>query len=76
MAHELTHVMQQKHSSLGIQRFLSLETSCGCGLCYGLPRNAGIAAHQLIQIEFEVLNPLGLVEFPFSSPTDDNGRSI
>jgi len=77
LAHELTHTLQQgngENTFLKIQRFLSTEPAGGCGICYGLPRNAGIAAHQLIQTEFEIMYPLGLVEFPISSPTDDNGR--
>jgi hypothetical protein len=28
----------------------------------------------LIQTEFEITHPLGLVELPFSAPGDDNGR--
>src|SRR4030095_12383282 len=77
LAHELTHTLQQgngENTFLKIQRFLSTEPAGGCGICYGLPRNAGIAAHKLIQTEFEIMYPLGLVEFPISSPTDHNGR--
>jgi hypothetical protein len=57
-----------------VQRFLSTEPAGGCGICYGLPLFAGRAAHTLIQTEFEILYPLGLVELPISSPLDENGR--
>lgn len=77
LAHELTHTIQQGGKDAvrpKVQRFLSTEPAAGCGLCYGLPKFAGIAAHSLIQTEFEIAYPLGLVELPVSSPTDDNGR--
>jgi hypothetical protein len=57
-----------------LQRFLSEEPAGGCGLCYGLPANAGKAAHALIQTEFELLYPLGLVELGLVDTNDDNGR--
>ena len=57
-----------------LQRFLSTEPAGGCGVCYGIPANAGKAAHQLIQTEFEILYPLGLVELGVTSPDDENGR--
>jgi hypothetical protein len=57
-----------------LQRFLSEEPAGGCGLCYGLPANAGKAAHALIQTEFELLYPLGLVELGLVDSNDDNGR--
>ena len=57
-----------------LQRFLSTEPAGGCGICYGLPLFVGRAAHSLIQTEFEILYPLGLVELPISSPLDENGR--
>lgn len=57
-----------------LQRFLSTEPAGGCGLCYGLPSNAGRAAHALIQTEFELLYPLGLVELGLVDANDDNGR--
>ena len=54
--------------------FLSEEPAGGCGLCYGIPANAGRAAHALIQTEFELLYPLGLIELPLVDSNDDNGR--
>jgi hypothetical protein len=57
-----------------VQRFLSTEPAGGCGLCYGTPANAGKAAHALIQQEFQVLYPTGLVELGLVSSSDDNGR--
>jgi Domain of unknown function (DUF4157) len=61
-------------TTLAIQRQTVLEQPAGgCGICYG-PRGAGNVAHRLIQEEFEIIFPLGLTEFPFSSPTDENGR--
>lgn len=54
--------------------FLSEEPAGGCGLCYGIPANAGKAAHALIQTEFELLYPLGLVELPLVDTNDENGR--
>ena len=57
-----------------IQRFLTTEPAGGCGICYGSPALVGIQAHRVIQQEFENMHPLGLVEFPFSSPGDENGR--
>jgi len=76
LAHELTHTMQQNEnpSESKIKRFISTEPAGGCGLCYGLPREAGRAAHTLIQTEFEIMYPLGLIEFPLVSSGDDNGR--
>ncbi len=57
-----------------LQRRLVNEPAGGCGLCHG-PRQAGTIAHTLIQQEFELIRPLGLVELPVSSPTDhENGR--
>lgn len=115
LAHELTHVVQQRHISPNLQKLSLDETSMshyereanevgqkvalgqsfsmtqevsspvlqkqvivqepagGCGICHG-PQTAGSIAHALIQEEFEILHPLGLIEFPFSSPTDENGR--
>jgi hypothetical protein len=84
IAHELTHVLQQSQSNVGdarqssgghifLQRFLSTEPAGGCGLCYGIPANAGKAAHKLIQTEFEILYPLGLVELNVTDPTDESG---
>jgi hypothetical protein len=49
------------------------EPAGGCGVCMG-PQAAGITAHAMIQTDFEIQNPLGLVELPFSAPGDDNGR--
>ena len=57
-----------------LQRFLSTEPAGGCGLCYGTPANVGKSAHALVQLEFEVLYPVGLVELGVSSPSDENGR--
>jgi hypothetical protein len=76
LAHELTHTMQQNApaSEGKIKRFISTEPAGGCGLCYGLPREAGRAAHTLIQTEFEIMYPLGLIELPLISGGDDNGR--
>jgi hypothetical protein len=85
IAHELTHVVQQSDAdgiriSQGrgkrsfLQRFLSTQPAGGCGLCYGIPANAGKAAHSLIQTEFEILHPLGLVELNITDPADDSGR--
>jgi hypothetical protein len=54
--------------------FLSEEPAGGCGLCYGIPANAGRAAHALIQTEFEILYPLGLIELPLVDTNDENGR--
>jgi hypothetical protein len=62
------------HGRIQLQRFLSSEPAGGCGVCYGIPANAGKAAHTLIQTEFEILYPLGLVELGVSSADDDNGR--
>ncbi|MEM8674588.1 MAG: DUF4157 domain-containing protein [Cyanobacteria bacterium P01_G01_bin.67] len=65
----------QKVTLPGIQRYvLSPEPAGGCGVCYDSPRLVGNEAHKIIQTEFQILNPLGLVELPFSSPTDENGR--
>ena len=58
------------------------EPAGGCGICYGMinPKKpaaaAGTAAHAFIERAYRMrLAHLGkLVEFPFSSPTDDNGR--
>lgn len=55
------------------RQVVTTEPAGGCGLCHG-PMMAGRIAHQLIQEEFEILYPLGLVELPVSSPTDDDGR--
>ncbi len=57
-----------------LQRLLTTEPAGGCGLCYGTPANAGRAAHALIQTEFEIMYPLGLVELGVSDPQDENGR--
>jgi len=73
IAHELTHVMQQSSVTV-LRRFLSNEPAGGCGICYGTPANAGKAAHALIQMEFETLYPLGLVELVLGSADDENGR--
>jgi hypothetical protein len=75
LAHELTHVVQQSGASATVlRRFLSTEPAGGCGICYGTPANAGKAAHALIQMEFETLYPLGLVELGLRSANDENGR--
>jgi len=66
-------VQQKATVSLVQRQRLVEEPAGGCGLCHG-PRGAGSIAHRLIQEEFEILFPLGLVEFPISSPTDENGR--
>ncbi len=66
-------VQGQATISLVQRQRLVEEPAGGCGLCHG-PREAGNIAHRLIQEEFEILFPLGLVEFPISSPTDENGR--
>ncbi len=66
-------VRQQTTSHLLQRQVLVEEAAGGCGLCHG-PQTAGSIAHRLIQEEFEILFPLGLVEFPISSPTDENGR--
>ena len=58
-----------------VRRFVVNEAAGGCGVCVGGPRQAGITAHTIIQQEFEMMYPLTLPEFPFSSPTDEeNGR--
>lgn len=62
------------NSRIQLQRFISSEPAGGCGLCYGIPANAGKAAHNLIQTEFELLYPLGLVELGVQSASDGNGR--
>ncbi len=49
------------------------EPAGGCGICIGSPQLAGQEAHRIVQLEFEVLHSFGLVEFPFSSPGDENG---
>jgi len=75
LAHELVHTIQQE--GLGnsrLQRFMSTEPAGGCGLCYGLPRNAGNAAHRLIQTEFEIMYPMSLAEFGILDPDDQQGR--
>ncbi len=47
----------------------------GCGVCYGTPANAGIAAHNIIEAAFVAMNPTVQVEVPLlPSPADDNGR--
>ncbi|NDP63660.1 MAG: DUF4157 domain-containing protein [Polaromonas sp.] len=75
LAHELTHVVQQSGTGATVlRRFLSTEPAGGCGICYGTPANAGKAAHALIQMEFETLYPLGLVELGLHSADDENGR--
>lgn len=75
LAHELTHVVQQSGAGdTVLRRFLSTEPAGGCGVCYGTPANAGKAAHALIQMEFETLYPLGLVELGLRSADDENGR--
>lgn len=112
LAHELTHVVQQRQgpatlspltldkpgegaqeqeaervrdaiesdspigrigaSSAPIVQRLPGSPAGGCGVCYGTPKNAGIAAHVLIQAAF---NPLVSTEFPLlPSPSDENGR--
>ncbi len=50
------------------------EPAGGCGICIGSPQLAGQEAHRIVQLEFEVLHSFGLVEFPFSSPGDENGE--
>jgi hypothetical protein len=58
-----------------VRRFVVNEAAGGCGVCVGGPRQAGITAHTIIQQEFELMYPLTLPEFPFSSPSDEeNGR--
>lgn len=62
--------------------WMTEEPAGGCGICYGVinPKKpaaaAGTAAHAVIERAYRMrLAHLGkLVEFPFSSPTDDNGR--
>src|SRR4051794_28006457 len=49
----------------------------GCGVCYGSPRNAGIAAHAIIEAAFRAaygFQVLTELEFLAPSPGDDNGR--
>ena len=43
----------------------------GCGLCYGTPKAAGIAAHNLIQAQFLTFNPFGRKEVTIRAPGDD-----
>lgn len=62
------------NENIQLQRFISSEPAGGCGVCYGIPANVGKAAHTLIQTEFEILYPLGLVELGVQSADDDNGR--
>lgn len=50
------------------QYFMSGEPAGGCGVCYGQANFAGIAAHTIIQTEFEILHPLAVPEFRFTSP--------
>jgi hypothetical protein len=57
------------------------EPAGGCGICYDVlypgqgPKEAGKVAHKIVEAAFKtVLAPLGLIEFPFSSPEDENGR--
>ncbi|HYH79035.1 MAG TPA: DUF4157 domain-containing protein [Longimicrobium sp.] len=57
-----------------LRRSAADEPAGGCGVCVGGPKQAGNIAHRIIQEEFQVMYPLSLPEFPFSSPTDDNGR--
>jgi Domain of unknown function (DUF4157) len=66
--------IRTSNGSIQLQRFISSEPAGGCGVCYGIPANAGKAAHTLIQTEFEILYPLGLVELGVQSSDDDNGR--
>lgn len=67
-------VINKETNANRIQRRAIVEQpAAGCGLCYG-PRMAGSVAHRLIQEEFEILYPLGLVEIPISSPVDENAR--
>lgn len=62
--------------------WVTKEPAGGCGICYGVinPKKpaaaAGTAAHAVIERAYRMrLAHLGkLIEFPFSSPTDDNGR--
>jgi len=61
--------------------WVTTEPAGGCGICYGelsskAPAAAGIMAHHVIQSAFigELTQLYRLVEFPYSSPTDDNGR--
>jgi len=58
--------------------WVNREPAGGCGLCYAQlnPQKPAAAAHAVIQQAFLArLTPLyRLVEFPYSSPTDDSGR--
>jgi hypothetical protein len=62
--------------------WVTREAAGGCGLCYAqlAPQKpaaaAGSAAHRVIQNAFlDMLSPLyRMVEFPYTSPTDDSGR--
>jgi len=81
LAHELTHVVQQKGKSNAGAPVSDIQRSPGspaggCGVCYGTPKNAGIAAHTIIQAGLRlalgghIVNAERLVP----SPGDENGR--
>ena len=81
LAHELTHVVQQKGKSKAgvsasdIQRDPGSPAG-GCGVCYGAPKFAGSAAHLIIQKAMKAL--LGknavIAERLVPSPGDEYGR--
>lgn len=59
---------------LTVQKQVQVQDPAGgCGICHG-PQQAGIIAHRLVQEWFSTNYPFSLEEFPFSSPTDENGR--
>jgi hypothetical protein len=77
IAHELTHVIQQNYAGTGfIQRSIGSPAG-GCGICYGSPRYAGTAAHQVVEAAFvDLYSPLIIHSEQQLRPStgDDNGR--
>jgi hypothetical protein len=76
LGHELTHVVQQgKGVSRKIQRSPGSPAG-GCGVCYGSPKLAGIAAHILIQEGLKAALGGNVVqaETLVPSPGDESGR--
>jgi hypothetical protein len=89
LAHELAHTIQQEDSSATLSGpifrvpapgpWVTEEAAGGCGLCYGMmsPKPAaaaGTVAHRIIQKAAQAyFGAYARPEFPFSSPTDDNG---
>lgn len=70
--------LQRRHGNRAVAGMIQRSVGSpagGCGVCYGTPRDAGIAAHQLVQEQVEIEYPLLIGEFPFFNPLDEeNGR--